>query len=172
MAFQSKIMSGDWKYRYKNAKKNEHLKEFEDWSREDLIGHIMELRSAVVGLEKDLEAGTGHNGSEKAETPLTEADYKLKWSFPTKIAFLLTINQKPLTSEELHNQLLKLDSHYRDYKVPRNNLTVSIARSIKSGRIKKVKVPGIRSLYYVLPEWLDKAGELRKEFHSIFYRFE
>jgi hypothetical protein len=164
-------MAKDWQFRYKNAKKKESLKEFDGWNSDDFINHILELRSEIDGLQEK-NAGVSPQGKEISGKALSEADYKQAWSYPTKIAFLLTINAKPLTSEDIHKLLLKLDNHYKDYKLPRNNLTVTLGRTIKSGRIKKIKVPGIRSLYYVLPEWLDKEGELKQQFSSIYNAFQ
>lgn len=132
----------------------------------------MELRGVIKDMEADLNPAGDQSGQQTTKKALSEADYKQSWSFPTKIAFLITIHQKPLTSEEIHKKLLNLDSHYKDYKVPRNNLTVTISRTLKSGRIKKVKVPGIRSLYYVLPEWLDKEGSLKEKYASYHNEFQ
>lgn len=165
-------MAKEWQFRYKNAKKKELLKEFEGWSDDDFINHILELRSVIEGMEKELDGGGNQKSKGSSGKALSEADYKQGWSYPTKIAFLLTINQKPLTSEEIHKLLLKLDGHYKDYKLPRNNLTVTLSRTIKSGRVKKIKVPGIRSLYYALPEWLDKDGNLNPRFASFLNQFE
>lgn len=172
MIFKVVFMAKDWQFRYKNAKKSELLKEFEGWDKEDLINHIMELRGVIRDMESDLDSGGSEKGQQATKKVLSEADYKQAWSYPTKIAFLITMLQKPLTSEEIHQHLLKLDSHYKDYKVPRNNLTVTINRTLKSGRVRKVKVPGIRSLYYVLPEWLDKEGSLKEKYASYHNEFQ
>jgi hypothetical protein len=165
-------MAKDWQFRYKNAKKKELVQEFASWGNDDLINHIMELRSVIDEMQKEINAGNDQAGKEGENKALSEADYKQGWSYPTKIAFMLTILHKPLTSEEVHKLLLKLDTHYKDYKVPRNNLTVTLNRTIKSGRVKKIKVPGIRSLYYALPEWLDKDGNLAPRFGSVVNPFQ
>ncbi|MBL7932935.1 MAG: hypothetical protein JNL60_13590 [Bacteroidia bacterium] len=149
----------DWQNRYKREKDKLVYLEFEDWSREDLIDHILQLRA---GLDEMGEI-TKNDGSGTAKE-FAEGDYKQTWSYPTKIAFLLTLNKKPLTSEELEKLLRKHDTHFKDYTKPRNNLTVTLNRTVKSGRIKKIKVPGIRSLYYALPEWLDKDSNLMPTF--------
>lgn len=164
-------MAKDWQYRLKHEKEKQAFQEFDDWSRQDLMEYILQLRSGLDEMQEIAKNG-GTKSVSDPEKVLTESDYKQGWSYPTKIAFLLTINQKPLTSEELHKVLLKLDGHYKDYDTPRNNLTVTLNRTLKSGRIKKIKVPGIRSLYYALPEWLDKAGDLRQQFSSIYNAFQ
>lgn len=164
-------MAKEWKYKLKNEKNKTVSKEFDSWSREDLIEYVVELRR---GMDEMLEVSRKEYEKSPAvvEKLYLETDYKQTWSYPTKIAFLLTLNQKPMTSEELDALLLKMDSHYKDYNSPRNNLTVTLGRAVKSGRIRKIKVPGIRSLYYVLPEWVDKEGNINAKFSSAFNQFE
>ncbi len=74
----------------------------------------------------------------------------------TKIHFRLELNQKPLTSEDLHGFLSKLDTHYNHCDSPQNNLSVALGRTFISRWIKKIKEPGIKLKYYALPEWVDK----------------
>lgn len=152
-------MAKEWKHRYQKEQRTDAFKEFLSWGNNDLIEHILELRSVIDKMNEELDGGAQKNNNPSKKT-FVETDFKQTWSYPTKIAFLLTLNQKPLTSEELHHLLLKLDKHYKDYDAPRNNLTVTLSRAVKSGRIKKEKVPGIKNLYYVLPEWVDKEGKL------------
>lgn len=167
-------MAKNWRFKYKSAKKMEAQREFEDWSSENFIDHILELRSTIGEMElviEELRTGNDSTDGSVQKREMTEDHFKQVWSYPTKIAFFLHLLQKPLTSEDLHNLLLKSDRDYRDYNSPRNNLTVSLNRAVKSGRIKKIKVPGIRTLYYVLPEWTDKEGKVKDEFISVFNQF-
>jgi len=150
----------DWQNRYKREKGKQIYLEFEDWSREDLIDHILQLRAGLDEMSDIAKT----EGSKSSEKQLTEKDYKQTWSYPTKIAFLITLNKKPLTSEELDKLLRQYDTHFKDYNKPRNNLTVTLNRAVKSRRIEKFKVPGIRTLYYALPDWIDKEGNLKPSF--------
>jgi hypothetical protein len=163
-------MAKDWQYRLKREKEKQAFQEFDNWSRQDLIDYILQLRIGLDEMQEIAKTG-GLKLIPEPQKELAESDFKQTWSYPTKIAFLLTINKKPLTSEELHKLLLRLDTHYRDYDAPRNNLTVTLNRTLKSGRVKKIKVPGVRSLYYALPEWIDQAGELRSQFKGIYNTF-
>ncbi len=156
-------MAKDWQYRLKREKEKENFKEFDEWSRQDLMEHILELRSGIAEIE-EIAKDNGSGGASGAEIELSESDYKQTWSYPTKIAFLITVNKKPLTSDQLEELLRKRDTHFKDYSKPRNNLTVTLNRAVKSRRITKVKVPGIRSLFYALPAWLDKEGNLKPAF--------
>lgn len=152
-------MAKDWERKLKCELKNEVLKEFEGWSNGDLISHIIDLREEISGLEDQLNDKQSSTGEKGRKEPLTESKYKQDWSYPTKIHFLLELHQKPLTSEDLHGFLSKLDTHYKDYDSPKNNLSVALGRASKSGRIKKIKEPGIKLKYYALPEWVDKEGK-------------
>lgn len=150
-------MAKDWERNLQRELKNAAFKEFDGWTTQDFIKHILELREQVSELEAQLSSGE-KNSAQK--DPLSENMYDLDWSFPTKIHFLLALHQRPLTSEDLDSFLSKLDSQYRDYQHPRNNLTTSISRAVKSGRIKKIKEPGFKLKYYALPKWVDKEGQL------------
>jgi hypothetical protein len=156
-------MAKDWERKLKRELKNDVLKEFEGWSNGDLISHIIDLREEIAGLEKQLNAKQSGNAGKGQKIPLNESMYKQGWSYPTKIHFLLELYQKPLTSEDLHGLLSKIDTHYKDYDSPRNNLSVALGRASKSGRIKKVKQPGIKLKYYTLPDWVDDKNQILKE---------
>jgi hypothetical protein len=93
---------------------------------------------------------------------LSTTDFKSSWSYPTKIAFLLTLKGSPMTTEGIHVTLLRLDKHYRIYANPKATLSVYISNATKIGRIKAVKLPGIKMLYFSLPEWLNEKGELKE----------
>lgn len=160
-------MAKNWERNLQKELKNAALKEFENWTSNDFVMHILELRQEITDLEEQLSVGQSNTSAKTQKEQLTESKYKLDWSFPTKIHFLLALHQRPLTSEDLDRLLIKLDSQYRDYKHPKNNLTTSISRAVKSGRITKIKEPGIKLKYYALPEWVDKEGHLKAEFSSI-----
>ena len=159
-----------WRFKYKSLKIQEALQEFEGWTEKDLVKHILELRKEVIELEQgnaDLEAKLNPDAElTKGEKPeeLSEKNFNTAWSYPTKVAFLLTIKNKPLTSEEIHRTLVKLDKNYSVYADPKATLSVYLTMSVKRGRIKRIKLPGIKTLYFALPEWVDEKGELKSEF--------
>lgn len=161
-------MSKGWEFRAKQAKKKEALREFSTWTTDKFITHILELREIIENFQKESPESSKVTSS---ETTLTEKDYKQEWSYPTKIAFLLTINQKPLTSEDLNRLLLKLDKHYKDYNSPIANLSTALQRATKSKRIIKIKSPGIKLLYYVLPDWIDREMNLNDKFKGFMKSF-
>lgn len=165
-------MAKDWERKLKRELKNEVLKEFEGWSNGELVSHIIDLREEITGLESRLTAKESPEAGNGQKPRLTESKFKQDWSYPTKIHFLLELNQKPLTSEDLHGLLSKLDNHYKDYDSPRNNLSVSLGRATKSGRIKKIKQPGIKLKYYALPDWMDQNGKLLQKFAEQIITFE
>lgn len=165
-------MAKDWERKLKRELKNEVLKEFEGWSNGELVSHIIDLREEITELESKLATNQSPEAASVQKNRLTESKFKQGWSHPTKIHFLLELNQKPLTSEDLHSLFLKLDSHYKDYDSPRNNLSVALGRASKSGRIKKIKEPGIKLKYYALPDWVDQNGKLLQKFAEQIITFE
>lgn len=157
-------MPKDWEFRSRRAIRGKTLKEFEKNTREELIDEILELRLIVVELEKKINKFDQDHSKIDKKVILTEKNYKQSWSLATKIEFLIKISQKPLTSEDLHKQLMRLDTHYPDYDVPKSNLSVCLGRVTKSQRIIKIKRPGIKLLYFVLPDWVDEKGKLLKDY--------
>lgn len=164
-------MSSDWQRKLKRELKNDVLKEFEGKSYNELIAAIVELREQKAELEEKLLAKSANEGDRSQKSALTEAMFKQEWSYPTKIHFLLALHKRPLTSKDFDAFLSKLDSHYKDHNTPQYNLSVHLGRAVKSGRIKKIKEPGVKMLYFVLPEWLDNAGELKPEMRDFVNQF-
>ncbi|MBA3971192.1 MAG: hypothetical protein H0X46_03455 [Bacteroidetes bacterium] len=78
------------------------------------------------------------------------------------MAFLLTIKDKPLTSTEINKLLLKIDKHYSAYADPKATLSVYLTMAVKRGRIKRIKLPGIKELYFAMPEWMEENKLLPK----------
>ena len=105
-----------WKHKYRNLKRQEDRQEFENWSEEDFINHIFELREELDTLQEKLDklktVKPEEISSEKEEKGLKIGDFKADWPYSTKFVFLLTLENKPLTSMEIHNHLLKLDKQY------------------------------------------------------------
>lgn len=156
-------MAKNWERNLQRELKNAAFKEFEGWSTQELLTYILELREEITELKE--ESATDKAGKPPKQ-PLDEKKFNSEWSYPTKIHFLLELHQKPLTSTDLDTLLLKIDSHYRLYKQPKNNLTTSISRAVKSGRIKKIKEPGIKLKYYALPGWFEQNGQLKYDYRK------
>lgn len=163
-----------WRFQYKNLKVQEAMLEFESWTNKDFVKHILDLRKEIIELEAQKVIGKD-NSTSSPETPkaesLSEKDFDLQWSYPTKVAFLLTITNKPLPSEELHRMLIKIDKHYSAYADPKATLSVYLTMAVKRGRIKRIKLPGIKNLYFALPEWMDKEGNLFANYDSHIKKF-
>lgn len=158
-----------WKYQYRNLKRQEDRQEFADWKEEDFINHIFELREELETLQGKYEQLKAkpkqeENNPGKAEEGLTIENFKQEWAYSTKFVFLLTIENKPLTSKEIHNHLLKIDKQYKFYDDPKSTLSVYLRTVVKSGRIKAVKIPGIREKLFVIPEWVDEKNLLKSRF--------
>lgn len=157
-------MGSDWQRKLNRELKNETLKEFEGWSHNDLVETIIQLRGENTDLNEQLVSKNASGAKKGQNGELNESMFRQEWSYATKIHFLLALHQQPLTSRDIDRYLSKLDSHYKDYTTPQYNLYVHLSRAVKSGRIKKIKEPGIKMLYFALPEWLDKEDTVKGEF--------
>jgi hypothetical protein len=151
----------DWKHKYRNLKRQEDRQEFENWKDDDFINHIFELREEMDALQQKYDQ---INSAEKkiipSEKGLKPENFKQDWPYSTKFVFLLTMENKPLTSMEIHTHLLKLDKEYKFYNNPKATLSVYLRTVAKSGRIKAVKIPGLKEKLFAMPEWLDENGKL------------
>lgn len=160
----------DWKRRYRLFKQQEDRQEFEGWEVEDFIKHIFELRQEVTELQDQVDSLKAQLKQEsKAEKPklgLKVEDFKQDWPYSTKFVFLLTLENKPLTSREIHDHLLKLDKQYQFYNDPKGTLSVYLRAVVKSGRIKSVKLPGIKEKLFAMPEWVDANNLLKSQYQN------
>lgn len=159
--------SKNWEYRAKTAIKKEVMKEFAGWSEQDLISHILELRERVNSLQKE----TKHKEATVSKPEMAESQFNQAWSVATKIVFILHLLNKPLLSSEVYKKLIGLDKSFKDFSSSKTVLSNYLTRSVKSGRIKKVKLPGIKTHYFVLPEWLNENGILKEEYQSFIPKF-
>lgn len=164
-------MGSDWQRKLNRELKNETLKEFEGWSHNDLVEAIMQLRGENTDLEEQLISKNASRSEKGQNSELNESMFRQEWSYVTKIHFLLALHQQPLTSRGIDGYLSKLDSHYKDYTTPQYNLYVHLSRAAKSGRIKKIKLAGIKKVYFALPEWVDSEGSLLRQFKDLINQF-
>ena len=160
----------DWKRRYRLFKQQEDRQEFEEWEIEDFIKHVFELRQEVKGLQDQVDILKAQpkqeSKPEKPERELKIEDFKQDWPYSTKFVFLLTLENKPLTSREIHDHLLKLDKQYLFYNDPKGTLSVYLRAVVKSGRIKSVKLPGIKEKLFAMPEWVDANNLLKSHYKN------
>ncbi len=159
-----------WKHKYRHLKRQEDRQEFEGWSENELIDHILELREELDTLQEKLDKANTpaaeEKSPEKAGKGLNFEGFKADWPYSTKFVFLLSVENRPLTSKEIHNHLLKLDKQYSFYNDPKTTLSVYLRSVVKTGRIKAIKIPGFREKLFAMPEWVDKEGELFEKFKS------
>ena len=160
----------DWKRRYRLFKQQEDRQEFEEWEIEDFIKHVFELRQEVTELQDQVDSLKAQpkqeSKPEKPERELKIEDFKQDWPYSTKFVFLLTLENKPLTSREIHDHLLKLDKQYLFYNDPKGTLSVYLRAVVKSGRIKSVKLPGIKEKLFAMPEWVDANNLLKSHYKN------
>ncbi len=156
-------MAKDWEYKADNAKNKEMLKSFENYSRQDLIDCILDLKKQLKVFESESKTKDAQN-----EASIV---FNKSWSVSTKIVYILTKESKPLLASELFVHLTKLDTSFTDFTLPKTVLSNYLSRSVKTGRIIKIKNAGFRAHYFGLPEWLDKNGVLNTLYRSTIQKF-
>ncbi len=161
----------NWRRKYRLFKQQEDRQEFEGWTENDFIKHIFELREEIGELEEELKELVSRSKqdlptSEKETKPLKTEDFKSDWPYSTKFVFLLLLKNKPLTSREIHEHLLKLDKQYQFYNDPKGTLSVYLRAVAKSGRIKSIKLPGIKEKLFAMPEWVDSENNLKPAYQN------
>ncbi|MBI3520759.1 MAG: hypothetical protein HY062_15580 [Bacteroidetes bacterium] len=166
----------DWKRKYRLFKQQEDRQEFEGWEVDDFIKHIFELRQEVTELQDQLDnikiLPKQEGEPEQQERRLKTEDFKQDWPYSTKFVFLLTMEDKPLTSREIHDHLLKLDKQYQFYTDPKATLSVYLRAVVKSGRINSVKLPGIKEKLFAMPEWVDREGQIKIDYRRLLQPFK
>jgi hypothetical protein len=135
-------------------------KELATWSHEALVNHVYELRTQLNNLATQ-------NKKEEPTKKLSHKDYQQAWSYPNKIKFLIEWQNKPLTSLEIQKLLIQLDKRFKNLQRPVTTLSGLLTRTHKSKRICRYKVNGKAELYFILPSWVDKQGDLKSEWNFI-----
>jgi hypothetical protein len=176
------VYKGDtWRMRNKELNLLSQMNEFKDWDVRDFIVHILELRQELNKekiKQQELEIQLREKPIKKRQSEKVDlfADvkehYKQEWSYPTKVAYLLTIKNSPLTSAQIHDILMEVDDNFSHGKDPRHKINTYLYLSRKYGRIKGVKLPGIKGYFFALPEWVSETGRLSKEYGGDLNRFK
>lgn len=143
-----------------NADKNAHA-EFEGWSVKRLIAEILKIRKEKNLLETKIN-NLVEKQDLKSDTP--KPNYNQKWTYPQKICFLLLKEQRPMTSSQIYDALMKADKHFEDFRDPLSILNSYLSRMLLSGRLNAHKLPGIRKHFYILPDWLEADKTLKAEY--------
>ena len=151
------LKNKNWIFSQSYFNKKQSQKEFETWSHDELVNHIYELR---VQLNNQSLIKNKTESSKK----ITHKDYQQEWSYPNKIKFLIEWKNKPLTSLEIQSLLMQLDKRFKTVQRPNTTLSGLLTRTHQSSRISKYKIKGKSELYFVLPSWLDKQGNLLEDY--------
>ena len=160
----------EWYGKYIKERKGHAKLKFSTWNKEKLINHIIDLRLVIDELKREVQELTPASIKEKSQL-LSTNRYRQNWPYTVKLKFLIALNRKPLTSNDLYDILMKMDDQFRTLKSPNNVLLVTLNRSVEYEQLKKIKVPGKRSLYYFLPEWIDNKGNIKKNFGEEIKKF-
>lgn len=162
-----------WRARNKEMNFLTQIDEFKEWETTDFIIYILELRQELNKEKmkrKELELQLYKELLKKPSLEKTDpfADikkhYKQEWSYPTKVVYLLTLKNTPLTSTQIYDLLTEIDDNFSHGKDPRHKINTYLYLGRKSGRIKGIKMPGIKGYFFALPQWLQENGILQEDY--------
>lgn len=132
---------------------------------EILNGKVSKLERRISLMRKLISRSPQQPVKEEAEYKIqTEVKFDMDWTWITKLEYIIQSEIRPLMSSEIQSLLLKYDYKTRDIKNLKKTLSVHLNQAAKYKRIIPLKISGLKSYYFALPEWIDKEGELLKEY--------
>jgi len=152
---------------------------FAAMTKEEIIDKYRELKEKLAMVEKErddyflyLASLMKENNDLKAKLPcLDGTEYNANWSWVTKIVYTLKKTQKPLLSSEMIDLLVPYEEGLRSSSYRAQALSPHLGKAVKYKRVVAYKRGGERGNYYVLPDWIDEQGVLRKQYEDrIFFR--
>jgi hypothetical protein len=150
----------------KLAGKAASRKQFEGINTTQLIDLLLQARKENESLQQEvneLKKKLGASSKQKFSKPLK---LRKDASYPDKVVFILRSAEKPMRLEEINSKLGSLDAHFAMQDNPANLLGSVLNRAARLKRIIRVKLPGVRSCFYCLPEWYDANNQLNETMTS------
>ncbi len=161
------------------SKIRDGLKNLQDMNKEEVIQKCYDLASSLdkandetIVCDMLLEEVFTELKQLKAKTPhIDKTEYNKSWSWVNKIVFVLKKIKRPLLSSEIIEFITPYEpvlqySHYRAQA-----FSAHLHKAVKYERVIAYKLSGSRGFYYLLPDWMDMAGEILKEYEDkIFFK--
>jgi hypothetical protein len=155
----------NWIFSEAYYNKQQTIKEFASATHSDMVSHIHELRIKLNDSQQLIDKQQ-ENQKKIVDKKSTLPDYRQEWSYPTKILFIISTLNRPLTSLEIQEQLKKRDKKFKSIQRTQTTLSSILNRACKTGRIAKFKIKGKTELLFVVPSWISKQGELQEVYLS------
>jgi hypothetical protein len=153
---------------YEKSRIREMLTYLQDMSKEEIIQKCYDLASS---LEKATEVFTELEEL-KAITPhIDKREYHNSWSWVNKIVFVLKKIDRPLLSSEIIEFITPYEPVLQYSRFRPQAFSAHLHKAVKYGRVIAYKLGGSRGYYYILPDWMDAAGRIMKEYENkIFFK--
>lgn len=145
------------------------IADFDDWSKEEVVMAFVKAQKEIASLKTKLD---NLERKELVPTPTKNKTFKKSWPIATKLVFLLLREFQPLTTEDFNKFLLDIDSTFKSYNNSRHLITNILGQMVKAKRLVKVKIPGIATGFYLLPDWVDENGTPKEAFQPIIDMFK
>jgi hypothetical protein len=159
--------------------RREDLQRLEQLSKEELIRKYAELKSeydykegqAAYFLSQWEEALRMYYQVKLKYPDIDEAEYSKDWSWVNKIVYVLKKTNRPLLSPEMIELITEHDPALKNSRFRPQTFSANLNKAVKYKRIIAYKLGGTRGYYYVMPEWVEVNGGLKKEYEDkIFFR--
>jgi hypothetical protein len=111
-----------------------------------LNGLVDKLAKANLLLKEKIE-------SAKEEAP--SEIYNEKWEWVKKLVFIVRQYNRPVSSAEILDYLLKHDTVAQYWKNKVKYLSIQLNKATKYKMLISQKTRGTRNHYYLLPEWIS-----------------
>lgn len=108
----------------------------------------------------------------KAKIPhIDKEEYNKSWSWVNKIVFVLKKIDRPLPSSEIIEFITPYEPVLKHSRFRPQAFSAHLHKAVKYGRVIAYKLGGSRGYYYTLPDWMDAAGRIMKEYENkIFFK--
>ncbi len=160
-------------------RKKDELFHLQEMNKEEIIQKCYDLASSLDRANHDVEICTKllkkvfmELDQLKAKTPhIEKAEYNKSWSWVNKIVFVLKKIKRPLLSSEIIEFITPYEPVLQFSRYRAQAFSAHLHKAVKYGRVIAYKLGGSRGYYYVLPDWMDTAGKILKEYEDkIFFK--
>lgn len=118
-------------------------------------------KDALIYRQQEILLKHKLSGSIKIEAvnAIKDIKYNQKWTWVSKIIYLLMEKNAPLRSQQMIEYFVTIDTRMKIAHDRQGYFSAYLTKAVKNNRVVKIKVKGFKGYFYALPEWLEN-GEL------------
>lgn len=155
------------------------LTSLQDMTKEEIIQKYHDLALLLDKANDDVKVGNMlltkvYKELEELKTKIphiNKDEYNKSWSWVNKIVFVLKKIDRPLPSAEIIEFITPYEPVLKHSRFRPQAFSAHLHKAVKYGRVVAYKLGGSRGYYYTLPDWMDAAGRIMKEYENkIFFK--